>query len=49
METYLPLVGLIAWIALSLVVAHFLDQRQHASRPVVVTRPRYVSRTYRRK
>jgi hypothetical protein len=49
METYLPLIGLIAWAVASLAVAYALDHAQRASRAVPVIRPWYESRNKSRR
>jgi hypothetical protein len=43
MDINLALVALIVWVALTLVVAAYLERRQHASRAVTVIRPTYRS------
>jgi hypothetical protein len=48
METYLPLVALIAWAIASLSIAYVLDRAQGASRAVPVIKPWYSSRSQRR-
>ena len=49
METYLPLIGLIAWAVASLAIAYALDHAQHASRAVPVIKPGYQSTTHSRR
>ena len=49
MDTYLPLIGLIAWAVASLAIAYALDHAQHASRAIPVIKPWYVSRSQHRR